>query len=410
MIFRKTFRSQINLKIQVKTTIYLVVILMLSMFEIFASAETMADKAQTALNDMKNLNDRDLLNADINWFKGGALQMGNTPKGTAAPFEWNNAAYKTETPWTAISPWFVLWPGTNHKAKNVRVKIYNIKLYILDKYTNKWIKLNTNFGNPTWARDYPFNFTSTSSDSSARTELDGRISYKLNDSFFVIHGGIPRIDLTKYVTNPLQIKAVYIAITTQLILNDASKDNDLASAELMLSAGADYYPNMDVKVANLNGNYVPMVGSSRYKLVTGNYPTVHYMVTVDPPGAPINTSEFTKAGGKVAMKADDFFVFPPPYLGDLTAPTAPTSLSKQSMTKSTTFATVKLVWSASSDNIGVVGYYIYRNGAKVGITKSLNFSDIILDTAKGIVYKYSVKSFDDAGNISASSNYLNITY
>jgi len=52
----------------------------------------------------------------------------------------------------------------------------------------------------------------------------------------------------------------------------------------------------------------------------------------------------------------------PPPPPDTTPPTAPTSLT------ATTLGTqINLTWAASSDNVAVIGYKVFRNGALVGI-------------------------------------------
>jgi hypothetical protein len=72
---------------------------------------------------------------------------------------------------------------------------------------------------------------------------------------------------------------------------------------------------------------------------------------------------------------------------------------------------VKLKWDASTDNIGVCGYYIYRNGAMIARRQERMINDdwskqtgLTGYTDRGInpdsVYSYSVKAFDFAGNVS----------
>ncbi|ETT72516.1 alpha amylase, catalytic domain protein [Paenibacillus sp. FSL R7-277] len=58
-------------------------------------------------------------------------------------------------------------------------------------------------------------------------------------------------------------------------------------------------------------------------------------------------------------------------------------------------------WSASTDNVGVTGYEIYRNGVKIGTSATTSFTD------NGLVgstnYSYTVKAYDAAMNLSAFS-------
>ncbi|WP_153538391.1 glycoside hydrolase family 6 protein [Streptomyces sp. RB17] len=82
---------------------------------------------------------------------------------------------------------------------------------------------------------------------------------------------------------------------------------------------------------------------------------------------------------------------------DTTAPSAPSGLT----VSGTTDMSVSLRWSASTDNVGVTGYDVYRAGTKVGSTTSTSFTDTGLTAST--VYTYTVKAKDAAGNVSAAS-------
>ena len=90
-------------------------------------------------------------------------------------------------------------------------------------------------------------------------------------------------------------------------------------------------------------------------------------------------------------------------VGDTQAPTAPGGLTSPSKTSSS----VTLSWSASTDNVGVTGYRIYRGGAAVATTSSTSFTNTGLSA--GTSYTYNVRAFDAAGNESASSNSVTVT-
>jgi hypothetical protein len=68
---------------------------------------------------------------------------------------------------------------------------------------------------------------------------------------------------------------------------------------------------------------------------------------------------------------------------------------------------VALSWTASTDNVGVTGYQIFRNGTQVGTSTGTTFTDSGL--AASTTYTYTVKATDAAGNVSAASNSLNVT-
>ncbi|MBR7837086.1 fibronectin type III domain-containing protein [Actinospica durhamensis] len=88
---------------------------------------------------------------------------------------------------------------------------------------------------------------------------------------------------------------------------------------------------------------------------------------------------------------------------DTTAPSAPANLAGSNVTGDS----ATLSWTQSSDDTGVAGYHVYRNGTLVGSTTFANYTDIEL--AGATAYQYTVKAYDPSGNVSASSSPVNIT-
>ncbi|WP_167739912.1 fibronectin type III domain-containing protein, partial [Streptomyces griseofuscus] len=73
----------------------------------------------------------------------------------------------------------------------------------------------------------------------------------------------------------------------------------------------------------------------------------------------------------------------------------------------TTASSVSLKWSASTDNVGVTGYDVYRGSTKVGSTTSTSYTDSGLSASTA--YSYTVKAKDAAGNVSAASGAVTAT-
>jgi cellulose 1,4-beta-cellobiosidase len=92
-------------------------------------------------------------------------------------------------------------------------------------------------------------------------------------------------------------------------------------------------------------------------------------------------------------------------LADTTAPTTPTGLS--SPVKTTT--SVSLSWAASTDNVAVTGYRIYRNGTQVGTSATTSFTDSTGGLVAGTNYSYTVAAVDAVPNVSSQSTALVIT-
>ena len=83
-------------------------------------------------------------------------------------------------------------------------------------------------------------------------------------------------------------------------------------------------------------------------------------------------------------------------LADTTAPTAPTRLAR-----TLSGFTVRLTWTASTDNVGVVGYTVYRGGVAVGTSTTPAYTDS--SAPLGRTSTYTVRARDAAGNLSAAS-------
>jgi chitodextrinase len=98
------------------------------------------------------------------------------------------------------------------------------------------------------------------------------------------------------------------------------------------------------------------------------------------------------AAGNVSAKTAALSVTYP----DTTPPSAPTNLK---LTPG--YKRIAMSWKASVDNIGVAGYYIYRNGRKIATVSGTNYTDTGL--VSGNTYKYYVIAYDAAGNKSAAT-------
>ncbi len=62
---------------------------------------------------------------------------------------------------------------------------------------------------------------------------------------------------------------------------------------------------------------------------------------------------------------------PAPYTEDATPPSAPSGLTATA----TSSSSVSLSWTASTDNVGVTGYNIFRNGTQIGTTTATSYTD-----------------------------------
>ncbi|HEY4022872.1 MAG TPA: cellulose binding domain-containing protein [Pseudonocardiaceae bacterium] len=88
---------------------------------------------------------------------------------------------------------------------------------------------------------------------------------------------------------------------------------------------------------------------------------------------------------------------------DPIAPSTPTNLA----VLSTNGTSVSLNWTASTDNIQVAGYNIYSGSAKVGSSPGPVGS--VTGLSPSTTYSFYVRAYDEAGNLSGSSNTISAT-
>src|SRR5437899_8215288 len=88
---------------------------------------------------------------------------------------------------------------------------------------------------------------------------------------------------------------------------------------------------------------------------------------------------------------------------DTTPPTTPTGLTAAAAGSTG----ANLSWSASTDNVGVTGYIVRRNGVQVATPATTSYADTGLSAAT--TYSYTVAARDAAGNASANSASASIT-
>lgn len=89
--------------------------------------------------------------------------------------------------------------------------------------------------------------------------------------------------------------------------------------------------------------------------------------------------------------------------GDTVAPSTPAGLT----TTGTTSSAVSLSWTASTDNVGVSGYAVYRGATLAGTSTGTSYTDTGLTAATA--YSYTVRARDAAGNVSAASAAVSAT-
>ncbi len=108
------------------------------------------------------------------------------------------------------------------------------------------------------------------------------------------------------------------------------------------------------------------------------------------------------AGNRTYGNTQTFSTAATATTADTTAPSVPGGLNVTVVSASQ----INLSWTAATDNVGISGYKVYRDGAYIGSTANLNYTDV--NVAPGTIYGYHLLAYDAAGNLSAVSATVNV--
>ena len=184
---------------------------------------------------------------------------------------------------------------------------------------------------------------------------------------------------TQAPTVPQSVAAVANSATSVTVSWAASTDN-------VGVAGYDVY-RASTKVGTVGGSTTSFTDTTAQ-------PSTTYSYTVDAFDAVPNTSA-KSAPATVTTPAG----------GDTQAPTVPQSVA--AVANSATSVTVS--WAASTDNVGVAGYDVYRGSTKVGTVGGSTTSFTDTTAQPSTTYSYTVDAFDAVPNTSAKSAPATVT-
>jgi chitodextrinase len=205
-------------------------------------------------------------------------------------------------------------------------------------------------------------------------------------------------------------------------LMNADTGTPLAGFEAIMDGAVVDLATLPTRRLNIRANTNPStVGSVRFALNT----TSNYRTETVPPYALAGDTEgaynpWTPALGDYTLKGTPysggsatgavgtpltvhFQVIDSVQASDATAPSVPTGLSADN----TTASGFTLHWAASTDDVGVSGYEVFRDGTSAGTATATSKS--LTGLAPSTTYAITVRARDAAGNWSAPSAPLDVT-
>ncbi|MFF0409448.1 glycosyl hydrolase family 18 protein [Kitasatospora sp. NPDC004745] len=197
------------------------------------------------------------------------------------------------------------------------------------------------------------------------------------------------------------------------------------SATATLTKGSDWGSGYEGSYTITNGTSAPLNGwTLEFDLPANNtvaslwnatYTTAASHVTVKNPGwaSPIQPGGTYGLGFNIAYSGSyqpllNCKLNGKPCDGggnDQTPPSTPGGLRSTSVTQTS----VGLAWAASTDDVGVTGYDVFQNGARVATTDGSTTAVTVNGLTANTAYQFTVQAFDAAGNRSAAAGPVSVT-
>ncbi|WP_375752113.1 hypothetical protein [Vibrio sp. HN007] len=250
------------------------------------------------------------------WSHQGIVAQG-VPRGDSTPSFWvediQNKSLATSKPWNAITAWFTIFESKHNNARNVRVALKDMDVWVLrasqpngNPRKAKWENITPSGQKVTWAGYFDHKVIYSSSSAKRGTTENGVVTYSLNNDRQPIHGGTSRMSM-----DGKNVLACFVRVKAWLMPDDINKPHDVDEAKILMSIGADYYPSLETSVQNgsfANANYLPGVGGSRFQYLTTK-PRWFYMATVaaDDLSNVEKSSEYYQSGGKTYLTKEEWF-------------------------------------------------------------------------------------------------------
>jgi chitodextrinase len=185
----------------------------------------------------------------------------------------------------------------------------------------------------------------------------------------------------------------YISTVTLILILLLSATN-VYSAQVTIV----WNPNNESDLAGYKVYYGNSSGSYDGNIDAGNQTSYTLSSLVEGATYYIALTAYDISGNESSYSSELVYNVP-----DATSPSTPTSLQATIISTSQ----IDLSWNASTDNVGVTGYRMYRDGIQVADVSSTTYQDMGLSPST--TYTYTVSAYDSAGNESGQSSTTSAT-
>jgi len=288
------------------------------------------------------------------------LQDGNIDKGT------KSVRYTPDIPVAASYTVYVRWTAGSNRANNVPIDVTHANGTATQTF-------NQRVSGGTWVSHGVYAFAAGTSNSVLLRTTDTN-GFVIADAVRLV-----RVAAGSDTTPP----SVPAGLSAGSITSDAFAFSWAASTDAVGVTGYEVFLDGISRGA--------VTGTSAN--VTGLAAATTYSATVRARDAAGNWSAVSDALSVTTVGAPTDAVPPSPPAGLAASGVSAVSFS--------------LSWTASTDNVGVTGYEVFRDGVSLGITAATNFN--VAGLAAATTYAMTVQARDAAGNWSAVSDGLSVT-
>jgi hypothetical protein len=202
------------------------------------------------------------------WKGKPSVGMGTEPYAASIRSTWPGRRFDD---WHAMQGWFVIYETEGgSSARNSAVEIGGIEMWYLSRRDLTWRRLQSD-QYPKWHGSYSTNAIDKSNEKPFMEKRPSGMVLAPSGQT-MLHGGVGHIATPwNTETKRADLAAVFVSVKHRLVLKDATQLDDRAMAKLIVLAGADYYPYVGARLADLNAPSVPAIGLGRFLLATENW-------------------------------------------------------------------------------------------------------------------------------------------